>query len=94
MITLELGTLTPRTFTAPRAAGEFIRDHIRDHGFAEFIITFPTGFEIEWTDPDLYLELADLRYFLTGPVPRTFVRAVFINWHDYSAACRHYNITP
>ena len=81
-----------------RAAGEYVAHQIRTKGFAEFeVAIFRHGepvFEIEWTDPDLFLEPEDIAYFISYPVPRQFVRRIYINWQAYCAACNKQKIRP
>jgi len=92
MILLEISDLRLTRHADPRSAGVAYARHIAEHGFSEFSVDFGGGVEIEWTDPDLFLEPADLEYFGRVGVPRAFVKKVFINWQAYSAHCRHHNL--
>ena len=70
------------------AAGAAARRRISGSGFAPFVLTLSNGHELEWTDPDLFLEEADILYFLQIEMPLEFVRPVFINWQFYAFALK------
>jgi hypothetical protein len=93
MITVTFQDSHPLSFFSTADAGRGAAREIRERGFREFLISFPCGFEIEWTDPDLFLEPEDVVYFLTLPVPLDIVRPLFINWQTYRAILKTYNST-
>jgi hypothetical protein len=91
MVILEIENQKAQRHASPRAAGEHLAAWIRDNGFTPFCATFENGAELEWTDPDLFLEPTDLYLFGQWGIPPEFVRHVYINWQWYDWHLKPHN---
>lgn len=76
------------SFDSAKSAGQFLRGWISDNGFEEWCAVFSEDCELEWTDPDLFMEWPDIDYMLDMEIPEAFVRQVFVNWQVYSRMLR------
>lgn len=78
------------TAESPREMGHDFRRVIKRRGFSPFLIeafdheSGELAWDMEWNDPDLWLEAEDFAYFTSVGAEEQLVLLIFINGNLYS----------